>query len=169
MADTDGYDEDAARIERDYVSASSTTQAEVRADLSAVGFPESSIDAIAGSEGTDGWITTTEDAVDLVSPTEQSASSFARSIDRNTDGAVSETRARSMGETFEEQINAARSEAAQRIGSDGNIRDESGRILGSPSSVSEEIREDGIYFVNDNTGTEGRAAEIDLSARGGAR
>jgi len=166
MADDSGYEEDAGRIEDKYVDPSSMTMREIRADLKDAGFPDESIDYIAGSESEEGWLTTIDDAADLVSPRNQSTEAFARSIDRNTDGTISETRARSMGEQFESEINQARGEAAQRIGSDGNVRTEDGQIIGKPGSVSEEVRDDGIYYVNDNTGTEGRAASIDL---GGVR
>lgn len=165
MADDSGYEEDAARIEREYVDPMSLSYQEVVADLEREGFPDASIEHIAGSSSSDdGWITTVEDAVPLVSPRNQSAEAFARSIDRQTGGSVSETRARVMGERFEEEVTQARAEAAQTftIASDGSLRRPDGAPIGDAENVSEEIRDDGIYFRNDRTGREYKAASIDL-------
>lgn len=146
------YEEDAARIERDYVSDGSIRSAEVREDLSDAGFPPSAIPEI------DEWIADESDAWETVGPRTQDADSVARSLDRETGGAISEGRAQNIGEEVASEINAARARAAQRVSSEGKVRGENGQFIGSINNVEEQVRSDGIYYVNENTGTEGRGA-----------
>jgi len=160
MADASGYEDDAPRIDREYVSPDSTTQAEIRQDLDDAGFPDKAIDAIAGEPGEEGWLVTEQDAWDAVGGSVQDAGSVETEL-RRDDGVVSEGRARGIAEDVANEINSARGEAAQRVGSDGLARDESGRIIGKPGEIEEQVRGDGIYFRNPETGTEGRAAGFD--------
>lgn len=153
------YSSDAARIDREYVPDRATTQAEVEAALDAAGFPEASQSHISD------WIVSEEEAWDVVDASAKDAGTIETAIERESDGTVSSGRASSMGESIASDINSARTEAAQRIGDDGMVRTEDGRVIGKPSTVEEEVRSDGIYYRNTNTGTEGRAASFPNGGR----
>jgi hypothetical protein len=157
MAPPSEYEEDAARIDDEYVPDSATTEAEIQAALSAAGFPEASQSHI------EDWLVSEEDAWDVVGPDVQDAGSVRREIDRESGGTVSESRAEAMAESIGSEIQSARAEAAQRVTDDGQVRTEDGRFVGKLQNVEEQVREDGIYYRNRNTGTEGRAASFDKS------
>lgn len=150
------YADDAARIEqRGYIPASATTEDEIKAALANAGFPSSAIPEIAS------WLATESDAWDAVGPSTQDADSVTRAVDRSSGGVIAPGRARSMGESVASEINSARAEAAGRVTDDGQVRGERGQFLGKLQNVTEEVRNDGIYFTNQNTGTTARAASFD--------
>lgn len=149
------YEDDAARIDREYIPDDATTEQEIADALDAAGFPDASQSAISD------WLVSEEEAWETVGPSTQDAGSVEREIRRQSGGTVSETRARSMADNIADEINSARGEAAQRVTDDGQVRTEDGRFIGKLQNVSEEVRDDGIYYVNENTGTSGRAARFD--------
>lgn len=156
-----GYQDDAERIDREYIPDDATTEEEVEAALRDAGFPDASIESGDAQTGIGDWIATESDAWETVGPQVQDSGSVRRALDQQTGGVVSDDRAERIAGEVAGEIQSARAEAAQRIGDDGNIRTEDGQIIGTPSSVEEEVRDDGIYYRNSNTGTTGRAARFD--------
>lgn len=154
MGDAGEYEEDAQRIDREYIPDDAVTQQEISQALDDAGFPQASQTHI------EGWMTTEEDAWDAVGPRVQDADSVRRAVDRD-DGVADAGRAQSIADSVAGEINAARAQAAQRVTDDGQVRTEDGRFIGKLQNVSEQVRSDGIYYVNENTGTEGRAARFD--------
>jgi len=149
------YAEDAARIDDEYVPSGATSDREIQQALSAAGFPEKSQEHIQD------WLVSEEDAWETVGPNVQDAGSVSRELDRQSDGTIADGRREQIAESVGQSINQARAEAAQRVDDNGVIRSENGQFIGSFDSVSEEIREDGIYYRNENTGTTARAARFD--------
>jgi hypothetical protein len=150
------YEDDAARIEQaGYIPSGATTQAEIEAALASSGFPSSAIPEIAS------WLATESDAWDAVGPSTQDAGSVTRAVDRASGGVIAPERARTMGESVSSEINRARSEAAQRVTDNGQVRGENGRFVGKIQNVEEQVENDGIYFENTETGTRARAARFD--------
>jgi hypothetical protein len=160
LAPPEKYSDDAGRIDEDYIPDRATTEDEIDAALDAAEFPEDAQSHIKD------WLVTESEAWDVVDAQTQDAGSVETAIRSESGGTVSDGRASSMADSIASDINAARAEAAQRIGDDGMIRTEDGRVIGKPSTVEEEVREDGIYYRNTETGTEGRAARF---PNGGSR
>lgn len=156
MAPPEEYEDDAARIDREYIPDRATTEAEIEAALKAAGFPSASQSAIQD------WMVSQEDAWDTVGPKVKDADSVRREIESQSSGTVSDGRAQQMAEEIASEITSARGRAARRAANDdGQVRTENGQFLGKLQNVEEVVREDGIYFRNENTGTEGRAARFD--------
>lgn len=153
------YDEDAARIESEYIPDDATTESEVDAALDDAGFPEAAQSPISD------WIVSEGEAWDVVDAGTQDAESVERAIQSESGGTVSDGRAANMADDIAGEIQSARAEAAQRIGDDGLVRAENGRVVGKPSTVEETVEQDGIYYTNTETGTTERAASFD---RGGS-
>ena len=149
------YEDDAARINREYIPDDATTQAEIDAALDDAGFPDASQQHISD------WMVSEADAWDSVGPNVQDAGSVRRELDAASNGTVSDGRAQQIADDVAGEINSARAQAAQRVTDNGQVRDESGRFVGSLQNVTEEVRSDGIYFVNQDTGTAARAAGFD--------
>lgn len=147
MADASGYEEDAPRIDREYIPDSAQSDAEVRQALRDEGFPENAIDDIAG------WLITEEDAWDAVGGEVQDANSVENAL-RRDDGAISETRARSIADDVASEITSARRDALDRVGSDGAVYRETGGKFGNRENVEEDVRDDGFYYRNTRTGNE---------------
>lgn len=159
MADPGDYEEDAARIDREYIPADATSEAEVAQALEDAGFPDAAQGKIQD------WLVSEDDAWQAVGEGGETrvvdSGSVRRALDAESNGTVSDARADQIASDVGQQIDSARAEAAQRVGSDGLIRGEDGRVLGKPSNVEETVRRDGIYFRNTETGTTGRAAGFD--------
>jgi len=159
MAPPSDYEEDAARIDRDYIPDDATSEEEIEAALRDAGFPEQSQSAIGD------WLVSEEDAWETVGPNTQDADSVRRAIDRASNGTVSDDRASSIADSIGSEITQARGEAAKRVSSDGLARTEDGRVIGKIQNVEESVKSDGIYYRNTETGTEGRAASFDRGGR----
>jgi hypothetical protein len=153
------YEDDAGRIERDYISSGSTTEADVKADLRAKGFPASSVDEIAS------WLVSEDDAWDMVgeggSTKVVDSGSVSRAVDRASQGTVSEQRARSIGDEVASTIDQARAEAARRVTDSGQVKSVNGQFGPSIQNAEEVVREDGIYFRSQDSGREFLAARFD--------
>lgn len=115
MADDSGYSDDAGRIERDYVPPNASTKNEVVSALEDAGFPDASIDHIAGRNGKEGWLQTEVEGWSAVDSSTQSASEIARSMDRQG-GTISQERARSIGDDIEQDLNRAKTQAIAQSG-----------------------------------------------------
>jgi len=159
LAPPSDYEDDAGRIDAEYIPDSATTEAEVQQALEDAGFPE---DAQSHIED---WLVTEEDAWDVVGPEVQDADSVRRAIDRESGGTVSETRARSMADDIGDTIREARGEAASRVTDSGQIITESGGFGPSLQNAEEVIREDGVYYRgtegSSNPGKEYKGASFD--------
>jgi hypothetical protein len=155
------YEDDAERIDREYIPDDATTEAEVEAALRDAGFPDAAIETGDAQTGIGDWMVDEGDAWESVGPQTQDAGSVRRELDAASNGTVSDSRADAIADSVGSEIQSARAEAAQRVTDDGQVRTEDGRFVGSLQNVSEEVRDDGIYYVNQNTGTEGRAARFD--------
>ena len=154
------YEDDAERIDREYIPDSATTAAVVEPALRDAGFPAAASDR--GSQtGIKDWMVNEQDAWDAVGPSTQDSGSVRRALDRESGGTVSDGRAQAIADDVAGEITSARGRAASRVTDNGQVRDESGRFVGSLQNVEEQVRDDGIYFVNQDTGTEGRAARFD--------
>jgi hypothetical protein len=136
------YEDDAARIEQaGYIPSSATTRGEIEAALASSGFPSSAIPEIAS------WLATQSDAWDVFDGgSTEPASQVASDLDRATNGVVSQERARSMGTEVERTVQQARSEAASRVSSNGQIRTANGGFGPKIQNAEEVVREDGIYY-----------------------
>lgn len=154
MAPPSDYEDDVERIDRDYIDSGSTTQSEIEADLEAADFADSAQSDIAD------WLVSEEDVWPEVGPDVQDAGSVSRIVDRESGGSVSSSRADAIGESIGSEITRARSEAAQRVTDDGQVRGETGQFVGKLQNVEETVRNDGIYYRNTDTGTERRAARF---------
>jgi hypothetical protein len=161
IAPPDDYEEDAERIDEEYIPDDATTDREVQQALQDAGFPES-----AQSDISD-WLVNEDDAWDLVgeggSTKVVDSGSVERAIQSESNGAVSDRRAQSIAEEVGETIDSARSEAASSVtvASDGTMRRDDGAPIGTFSNVEEQVRDDGIYFRNTNSGQEYKAAGFD--------
>jgi len=149
------YEDDAERIDREYIPDDATTQQEIDDALDAAGFPGG-----AQSDISD-WMVSESDGWEAVGPQTQDAGSVRRELDAVSGGTVDDSRADAIADSIGSEIQSARAEAAGRVTDNGQVRDESGRFVGSLQNVEEQVRDDGIYFVNEDTGTEGRAARFD--------
>ena len=147
MADASGYEDDAPRIDREYIPDSAQTDAEIEQALRDEGFPDDAIDDIKG------WLITEDDAWDAVGGEVQDANSVERAL-RRDNGAISETRARSIADDVAGEIQSARRDALDRVGSDGAIYRSDGAKLGNRENVEEQVRDDGFYYQNTRTGSE---------------
>jgi hypothetical protein len=143
LAPPSKYDSDAGRIDSpQYIPASATTESEIKAALANAGFPSSAIPEIAS------WLATESDAweANVVAQDAQTAPRIASKIDRETGGVISPGRAREMGESMQAKVDAARSEAAGRVTSSGQIREQGGGFGPKLQNAEEVVREDGIYY-----------------------
>jgi hypothetical protein len=147
MADASGYEQDAPRIDREYIPDNAKTDADIRQALENEGFPDDAIDDISG------WLMTEDDAWNAVGGEVQDAGSVERAL-RRDDGAISETRARSIANDVADEIQSARRDALDRVGSDGAIYRSDGAKLGNRENVEEQVRDDGFYYENTRTGSE---------------
>lgn len=154
LAPPSEYEEDAERIDEDYVPSDATSDDEIEQALSDAGFPQASQQHIQD------WLVSSEDVWPEIDSSVQDAGSVRRVIDNESGGTVSSARADQIADEIGGEISQARGRAASRVTSEGRVRTEDGRFIGSIGTVSEEVRNDGIYYVNQNTGTEGRAAQF---------
>lgn len=154
MAPPSEYEADAARIDREYVPDSATTKAEVDRALQQAGFPNASQGHISD------WLVGEEDVWPEVGGNVQDADSIRRVIDSESAGTVSSGRASQIADSINSEIQSARREASQNVttGSDGTVRNSDGSTFGKFNNVEEEVRSDGIYYRNTNTGNELKAA-----------
>lgn len=149
------YEDDAARIDREYIPDTATTERDVQRALKDAGFPEKAQSAIQS------WLVDESDAWDVVGPQTQDADSVQRELDRATNGTVDPGRAANISEDVGSTINQARAQAAQRVTDNGMARGENGTFVGKLQNVEEEVRSDGIYFRNTDSGKTVRAARFD--------
>lgn len=159
MAPPEKYEEDAARIERDYVSSSSTTRAEIEADLKSAGFPAKAQSHI------EGWLVTSDDVMDDAGQwggAEDPRAAAERHVRSETGGAVDEARARSIADEAGGEVAAARKRATQNVDKNGVLRAEDGfEPIGKPRNLEEEVRGDGIYYRHKDSGKTKRAARFE--------
>lgn len=160
-------DDDADRVEKEYVDPSSTTREEIRADLEEAGFPGESIDAFDPMLGSvddviDGaqskrQITTREDV-------ERSARSVARSRGRTE--ALTDAASQELGAPSEAALAGARREMLSLLDEDGEtIRTNpdldpaggpDGRVVGKVSEVA----------TNNQSRSSGYSASVEPTGRG---
>ena len=134
------YEEDAARIDREYVPVDATTQEEVDAALDAAGFPDASQKHISD------WLVSEADAWEAVGPQTQDARSVQVSLDADSGGTVSPGRSEEIAQSVADEITSARGEAAQRVTDNGQTMTESGDFGPSIQNAEEVVRDDGIYY-----------------------
>jgi len=158
-APPDDYDDDAERIDEEYIPDNATTDAEISQALDDAGFPQ------AAQSDIQDWLTSESEAWDVVDENTFESDQIEREIQRQSNGTVSDSRAQSMADNISSEINDAREKAISQIASDGTVRREDGAQIGEINNLSEEIRDDGVYFRNENTGTETRVAEFDRGGR----
>lgn len=129
MADSADYEDDAARIVREYVSAESTTDAEVAADLEAEGFEGAAIDQFTGDIPTveevvedvpeTRGITTREDVEETLTGVESD-----KGVDMGPGraDAMTDEAARQTAAPTESEVDSARRQAIQQVDEDGTLR-----------------------------------------------
>lgn len=158
MADADDYEEDAERIDREYIPDGATTRAEVAAALEDEGFPD------AAQSDIQQWLTTEEDVWDMVgeggSTKVVDEGSIRSALDADS-GVASGGRADSIAEDVGGAIQDARKDALDNLASDGTVRDNGQFFANSINDIEEETRSDGIYYTNKNTGKTMKAAGYD--------
>lgn len=154
MAPPSDYSDDAARIDREYVPDSATTEAEVRRALQEAGFPN------AAQSHIEGWLVSEGDVWSEVGADTQSADQIQRTIEQQSNGTVSDARARSMADSINSEITSARARAAARVDDNGQTRGENGAFGPKIQNAEEVVKEDGIYFRSSDSGSEVRAARF---------
>jgi len=153
------YEDDAARIDREYIPDSATSEREIAQALEDAGFPQKAQSSI------EDWLVSTSDVWDSVGSDVQDANSVERVANQESGGTVSDQRAQQIGDEIASEINSARAQAAQRVDANGQARGENGQFVGSIQNVEESVESDGIYYENTNTGTKVRAASFDRGGR----
>ena len=148
------YEEDAARIDREYIPDGATTADEVSSALDEAGFPDSSQKHI------EDWLVSEEDVWPEVGSNVQDAQSIERVIESEGQGTVSGRRASEIADSINSEITDARSRAAGRVDDNGVARSENGQFIGKLQNIEESVQDDGIYFTNTDTGTTARAARF---------
>jgi len=155
--DDSDYDEDAARIDGEYIPDDATTEEEIEDALDAAGFPAKSQSDISD------WLVDEGDAWDLVGEVvdvDDPADGIEQALDRESRGTADSDRARQIAESVGDEIDAARREASQNltVASDGTVRRPDGAPVGEFNNLEETVRDDGIYYRNVNSGQEFKAA-----------
>jgi len=166
------YEEDAERIERDYVDADSVTEEEIRRDLRDAGFAPDSIDDVSG------WMGDLDD----VSIDRESAHSdgittredVSRTVDRDLDASdkTAETRrdaiedavARDIGAPRESDLRREQTRSlTQNTGTPGELLDDPSDTRTTPVSLVEDSRGNTVASIGGGAG--GREVADELGVR----
>lgn len=100
----EAYDDDAARIDREYIPDDATTQAEINRALEDAGFPKASQSHISS------WLVDEADAWEQVGDGVQDADSVQRELDRASRGTVSDRRAEQIADNVESEIRGSKAQ-----------------------------------------------------------
>lgn len=140
MADSSEYPDDAARIERDYVSPDSATQAEVQSDLEAAGFEGKPLGQFSGD------IVTSDEVVDE----------------------VSESRGITTRETVEDVADSVVSDKGYNSSRSDVVADEAAKDLVAPSSSEvDQARQQAVQNADLDEGVLRSNPDLDPAASGG--